>query len=72
MTVEQMRDKISEVYSGWGWKTKVARMYDDQVIAVYHNFLERGMFDKPSPVRTHDGRRVKQLSIDDILKKNMR
>lgn len=64
MTVEQMRRAISEVYSGWGWKTKVARMYDDQVIAVYYNFQERGMFDK----KPSDGRRVKQLTIDDFIK----
>lgn len=69
MTVEQMRDKIAEVYGSFKWKDRVARMYDDQVIAVYYNFVERGMFEKKSAVRTHDGRRVKQLSIDDILRK---
>lgn len=68
MTIEQMRNAIAEVYSGWAWKTAVARMHDDQVIAVYHSFQERDMFNKPSAVRTHDGRRVKQLSIFDILK----
>jgi len=69
MTVEQMRNAISDLYPGWAWKQKVARMYDDQVIAIYRSCQERGQFNKPSPVRTHDGRRVKQLSIDDILKK---
>ena len=68
MTVEQMREAISDLYPGWSWKTRVSRMYDEQVIAVYRTCQERGQFDKPSASRTHDGRRVKQLSIDDILK----
>ena len=69
MTVEQMRQAISDLYPGWAWKTKVSRMYDDQVIAVYHSCKERGQFDKPSASRTSDGRRVKQLTIYDLLKK---
>lgn len=68
MTVEQMRQAISDLYPGWPWKLKVAAMYDDQVIAIYYSCLERGQFDKPSASRTSDGRKVKQLSIDDLLK----
>lgn len=65
MTVEQMREAITNAYPGLGWKDHVARMEDNQVIAIYHKCDERGMFEK-YPNR----RRVKQLSIDDILGKD--
>lgn len=68
MTVDQMRNAISGLYRGLGWKDKVARMHDDQVMAIYYTSCERGAFDKPSAMKSLDGRRVKQLSIDDILK----
>ena len=62
MTVEQMREAITNAYTGLGWKDRVARMEDDQVIAIYHSCEERGVFKRLG------GRRVKQLSVDDILK----
>ena len=68
MTVEQMRNAISGLYPGLAWKDKVARMYDDQVIAIYYSCYERGQFDKPSASKSLDGKRVKQLTIEDILK----
>lgn len=46
MTVREMRHYISKVYPGERWKKKVAKMPDDQVMAVYFNFEERKMFDK--------------------------
>ena len=46
MTIQQMKDAIVVVYDTASWKKKVANMYDDQVIAIYHNFLERGILDK--------------------------
>lgn len=46
MTVQQMRDAILKVYDTESWKKKVANMYDDQVIAIYHNFVERKILDK--------------------------
>lgn len=47
MTVEEMRAAISELY-GLGWKWRVGRMSENQVIAVYFSCLERGAFDKKS------------------------
>jgi hypothetical protein len=41
-----MRDAICAVYPNDAWKRKVANMDDNQVYAVYHSFLERGVFDK--------------------------
>lgn len=46
MTIQQMKDAIVTVYDTASWKKKVERMYDDQVIAIYHNFRERGILDK--------------------------
>ena len=46
MTIQQMKDAIVTVYDTRSWKRKVANMYDDQVIAIYHNFLNRGILDK--------------------------
>lgn len=45
MTVNQMRDAISKVYSGRKWKVKVARMDDGQVLAIYQDFMRKGKFD---------------------------
>ena len=45
-SVEAMRDDISKVYKGPGWKEKVKRMSDRQIIAIYYSFCETGKFDK--------------------------
>lgn len=47
MTVNQMREAIAGVYRGQKWKTRVARMDDGQVIAVFSDFMARGHFDRP-------------------------
>jgi hypothetical protein len=72
MTVTEMRNAISDAYEGKGWKAKVACMHGDQVIAVYHSFLERGIFDKPKnqPVDEKAPDIVKQLSIFDFVKED--
>ena len=74
MTVAQMRAAIFDAYSGRKWQKKVEKMHDDQVIAVYHKFLNNGTFEKKekerdakrtkSNVRT-DGYRAKQISMFD-------
>lgn len=46
MTVNQMREAISKVYSGRKWKSKVARMDDGQVLAIYQDFMRKGLFDR--------------------------
>lgn len=46
MTIQQMKDAILTVYDTASWRKKVANMYDDQVVAIYHNFRERGVLDK--------------------------
>ena len=42
MNINQMRQAIASVYSGKGWKTKVAKMPEDQVHAVYLRFKREG------------------------------
>ena len=46
MTVANMRDEISNVYDTKSWKNKVDEMYDDQVIAIYYNFMRSGKLNK--------------------------
>lgn len=41
MNVDRMRIDIISVYSG-GWKNKVDRMDDSQVIAIWHELVKRG------------------------------
>jgi hypothetical protein len=51
MTVNQMAAKIISVYPNEAWRRKVNRMNDDQIIAIYFNFLDTGKFDK-KPTKT--------------------
>ena len=74
MTIQQMKDAIVAVYETRSWRKKVENMYDDQVIAIYHNFLERGILNKtlrkerPITVMTNDEKPVcQQLTIFDFL-----
>lgn len=64
MTVEQMRSHIKEVYDDPydTWSRKVDAMYDDQVIAIYHKFAEKGVFEKPK-----GNRKVRQLNMFNLI-----
>ena len=46
MKICRMREAISDVYPGEAWKKRVDNMLDDQVLAIYNSFSERGMFNK--------------------------
>lgn len=35
MTIEQMRAEVARLYSGLGWKGKVAKMSESQILAIY-------------------------------------
>lgn len=69
MEVWQMREKIAEVYDGPAWRIKVSKMEDDQVIAIYYSFLEKGVFDGRYPIKElkDTPQIVQQLSIDDFI-----
>lgn len=36
MTVNQMRAEVAKLYSSEGWRQKVEKMSDNQIIAIYH------------------------------------
>lgn len=43
MSIEQMRCAVSDAYKhSDNWKKKVKDMSDDQIIAIYHRFLNSG------------------------------
>lgn len=46
MSIEQMRATIANVYNGEKWKTKVSKMSDGQVIAIYGRFLDKKMLKR--------------------------
>ncbi len=65
-SVNRMRHIISEVYDNPTWKERVRLMADNQVIAVYYSFLEKGKFDKPtnsSKNETREQARVPEASM---------
>lgn len=80
MTNNQMREAIYKVYPSVGWKYKVARMSDAQVVAVYRDFERRGRFNKPDiqPKKNPFEELAKadayyngvQMTIDDLLKQS--
>lgn len=47
MTTNEKRAAIARVYSSESWQEKVAKMSDNQVIAIYRKFLADGKFDEP-------------------------
>lgn len=46
MSVEQMRGEIALAYAGDKWKTRVSRMSENQVIAVYHRLSQTGKLEE--------------------------
>lgn len=76
MTIQQMKDAIADVYRTKSWRRKVEYMYDDQVIAIYRNFENRGILGKvmkrERPVTTtYDcgpKEECEQLSMFDFIK----
>lgn len=41
-----MKNAILSVYKTKSWQQKVNCMYDDQIVAIYFNFNERGILGK--------------------------
>ena len=46
MTIENMKEAIKRVYDTTSWHRKVDAMYDDQVMAIYFKFSQKGILDK--------------------------
>lgn len=74
MTIQQMKAAILPVYDTASWRRKVENMYDDQVIAIYHNFASRGILNKtmrkerPAPYKDYESKDAQQLTIFDFIK----
>ena len=41
MSIDQMRTAVEKVYPGEKWKRKVVHMSDNQIIAIYYDFLKK-------------------------------
>lgn len=65
MTPELMRKEIKKVYNNKKWSSKVDRMLDNQVMAIYFRMLKDGKFEKKESEKPQIGR---QLTFNDILK----
>ncbi len=39
MTMEQMRAAVAALYPGLGWKSKVAKMPEGQILAIYNRHV---------------------------------
>lgn len=42
MTTDEMRNLVASVYPGQKWKDKVMNMSDNQVVAIYWQFVQKG------------------------------
>ena len=42
MEAYQMRDWVKSAYPGAGWKAKVDKMTDEQIVAVYYSLVKQG------------------------------
>lgn len=58
MSIEQMREKIADIYGNSTWANKVAHMSDSQVTAIYFRMKDKGYFDKHKKYQ-----RTKQLAL---------
>lgn len=62
LTTNEMRAAITSAYSSPGWAKKVQAMPENRVIAVYYDFLKRGVFDQPR-IRPISKPKKKDISI---------
>ena len=46
MLISEMRKKVKNAYGNSTWDRKVDNMPDKQVIAIFYNMQERGVFKK--------------------------
>lgn len=70
MTIDWMKEAIGRVYDSAGWKERVRRMPDYQVVAIYKNFQRRDAFKKAETRRRRNERENKkyhQITIGEYL-----
>ena len=71
LSVDDMRFLISQVYRGDKWKYKVKHMTNQQVIAIYLSFCEKGKFNKKPKGPECCGKRVEVTPVDDYSGEQM-
>ena len=71
MSVEQMRDAIADVYTGWAWKDKVARMPDDQVMAIYFKFQSSGILDGSKVLKPNGEEKKEAKCVNPFFQKQV-
>lgn len=52
--IKQKRAWVADLYSGSGWKAKVKRMPDDQIVAIYLRERQKPPKPKPKPKESSD------------------
>lgn len=73
MTIEEQRIAISKVYPTNRWKNNVKNMTENQVVAIYLAFKQRGLLDKvikkPCPRKMEENKTKKmyQMTFADFL-----
>lgn len=72
MTIDQMRAAIARQYPSRKWRERVEQMYDDQIVAIYYAWLERGYFKRKPGTSTSKPRpkgklEIEQLTLDDLF-----
>lgn len=70
LSVYSMRCLIADVYSSQTWKERVKHMSDDQVIAVYYSFCEKGKFNRfqgilPKPHKNEEVKERECVPVND-------
>lgn len=67
MSVDQMREVITKVYPAERWQKKVAKMSEEQVMAIYFKFAQSGKLDKPVVVPRSYGRDYIREQMADMI-----
>ena len=67
MSVDQMREVITKVYPAERWQKKVAKMSEEQVMAIYFKFVQSGKLDKPVVVPRSYGRDYIRERLADMI-----
>ena len=70
MTIEQMRNALSQAYPGPKWETKVKEMNERQVVAIYRCMQEENRLH-PKKTKNEPGiKKAQQLTIWGLLKED--
>lgn len=65
MTIKAMRKAVMDLYDGIGWKNRVSRMKDEQVIAIYKQSEKYDRFHKRA--EEMNARNYQQMTIFDYI-----